>query len=212
MTEMAKSKLILLAAFCIILTYGTGHPAEENLSSVEANDVIEVDVNSDMNVDDVMAKIKAPSVGGEFGNDNLPSILEVSANEVNPPPGSMREAAPVTSATPARLYISPAARMNGSPGEAVSIEFLLFNVGETPRYFAVNVNERTSAGNNDGVVFPSRAAPTFFYSLSESKPYIEANETRTLVLTLRIPDQVQIYTNKTFTLEVQPYGTTASGR
>ena len=102
--------------------------------------------------------------------------------------------------------LSPASRLHGSPGEVVNVEFLLSNVGDGARYFAVSVNERSSG---PAVVFPDQ---TFFSTLSEERPFLEPNETRTIVITMRIPQNAVYQTNKTFTLEVQPYGINAGGK
>jgi hypothetical protein len=104
------------------------------------------------------------------------------------PPGSLRESAPITSSGPARLVLSPASRL-----------------GRDQRYFAISIQEQSSGS---GVIFPTTS---FFYSLSEQKPLLFANETRMVVITLRIPSDAAIGTNKTITLEVQPQGITASG-
>jgi hypothetical protein len=174
----------LLCASILLLMWGVS--AEEN--------VIEVRVKDTSLMDHVFERIRVPA--SSFNIDNLPGQL---------PPGSLRESAPITSSGPARLVLSPASRLHGSPNEKVNVEFLLTNVGRDQRYFAISIQEQSSGS---GVIFPTTS---FFYSLSEQKPLLFANETRMVVITLRIPSDAAIGTNKTITLEVQPQGITASG-
>ena len=46
----------------------------------------------------------------------------------------------------------------------------------------------------------------FLNGLSEQRPYLRRNETRNIVIALRIPQNTFVGTNKTITLEVQPDG------
>ena len=70
----------------------------------------------------------------------------------------------------------------------------------------MNVNERS--GSQGQVSFPDQQ---FLRQLSENKPYVRTNETRAIVLSLDIPNNARIGTNKTITVESQPYVNTNNG-
>ncbi len=60
----------------------------------------------------------------------------------------------------------------------------------------------------DFVNFPS---PSFLTGLSEVKPHLRRNETRTISLTLRVPPGVSPGARKVVFVEVQPFGNNVAG-
>ena len=139
-------------------------------------------------------------------NPESPQKLDIRA----PDASGFREAALVTSTASAVLTLSPGSRLYGQPGETVQVEFLLTNLGPD-QYFTVSAKEdgSTEQQSGDHVIFPTGS---FLSSLSEYKPWVRRNETTTLVITLKVPEDATLFSLVTLTLEVQPYGSTASGR
>lgn len=128
-----------------------------------------------------------------------PTVVDIPSESVIPP-GMFRDAAPVTSAALAKLELSPASPLHGSPGGIAVVNFLLTNVGKEKRFFDVDV---TSHGSSPGAVtFPG----TFLSSLKERRPQLEANETKIIEISIKLPRDVPWGTNKTFTINVQPEG------
>ena len=81
-------------------------------------------------------------------------------------------------------------------------------------YFSVLAREspaptspRVTADPN-AVQFPSQP---FLTRLSELKPLLETNETRTVVLTMEVPRGTPRGARKVVTMELQPYGNNAPG-
>jgi hypothetical protein len=122
--------------------------------------------------------------------DSRPAHLE------SPPLATAKALSPVSSASFARLSISPTSVLHGLPNQVVHVDFLLTNLGPDV-YF--------------GVLASAEQSPKLLAGLSETKPLVKQNETRTLVLTLRVPQDAKDGTVATVTLEVQPYGNNAAG-
>ena len=132
-----------------------------------------------------------------------------ATNDTEVVPGSrlLREAAPITSNALAELDLTPDSRLYAQVGEQrSSIKFKLHNLDTRSRQFAISVQEH---GPAEGVTFPD--TPSFEPKLSELRPNLYPNETRILTIFLSIPPTVLLGTKKTYTIEVQPLGTTASG-
>lgn len=135
---------------------------------------------------------------------SYPTVIDIPVESVRPP-GMLREAAPVTSAALARLELSPASRLHGSPGGNVNVDFLLTNADKQQRYFAIDV---ISHGSPGAVIFPG----SFSSVLNERRIQLEPNHTKIVEISIMIPRDVPWGTNKTFTIRVQPEGVTESGK
>ena len=129
------------------------------------------------------------------------------------PPGVLREASPVTSIALAELALTPDSKLYVRAGEQeTSIRFKLTYLASTagsfpiPRQFAISVQEH---GTSDGVTFPD--LPSFQPKLSEQRLTLYPNQSQVITIFLKIPRSAQPGTKKTYTVEVQPFGTTASG-
>ena len=119
------------------------------------------------------------------------------------------------------LRLAPGQRFHGIPNEIVNVAFLLKNQGQS-RNFAISVQESPADQPRD-LVFPSAtelndeefprapSALTFLDRISEAKAYVLTNETRPIVISLRVPPTARTGARNVFTLEVQPYLNTASG-
>ena len=122
----------------------------------------------------------------------------------------IREPALITSTSIALLELSTGSKLYGEPGESVQVEFLLTNLGPD-QYFTVSAKESgRSETHGDNVIFPSSG--TFLEELSEYKPWVRRNETTTIIISIRVPADATLKSKTTLTLEVQPYGSTTSGK
>lgn len=134
---------------------------------------------------------------------------------IRPPivePGSvsriMTGAAQIVSTSKERLVLSPSSQLYATPGSAVSLDFLLQNLDSSSKYFLISVAETQgvngddgSGGGGSGVNFP---AGSFFNSLSQDRMYVQSNDTRPIVINLRIPQRTPVGQVNAFTLSVQP--------
>ena len=126
------------------------------------------------------------------------------------PPGVWREAAPITSNILAQLELTPDTHLYAQAGMAALVMFDLRNLDSRSRRFAISVQEHSG----DSVIFPDSPPTTqasFQPRLSEQEPFLNPNETRVITVFLQIPSSTLGGTQKTYTLQVQPLGTTASG-
>ena len=121
----------------------------------------------------------------------------------------------MTSHSPFRLALAPNTRLFGRSGEVVSVQFLLTNLGRSNAYFVASAGE-TAGGqavgqgfDPDKVNFP---VPQFLEAISETRPFVRANETKTVSLTLRVPEAAPAGTTRMISLELQPQQSSISGK
>ena len=160
------------------------------------------------------------SIGSASKNDTKPlpqqqrvliSNLQDLQRPAQIPPGVLREASPITSIALAELELTPDSSLYGQAGDQeTAIRFKLTYVASTagsfPRQFAISVQEH---GTLDGVTFPDSSS--FQPRLSEQRLTLYPNQSQVITVFLRIPRSALPGTKKTYTVEVQPFGTTASG-
>ena len=188
---MCKTLLVIWLSCCL-------HSA----LTLEDNVVINPEVN---NAPTIPRKSQLPD-----SNDAL-----LIRNSARSPPGVLREAAPVSSYILAQLELTPDTQLYAQAGMAALVMFNLRNMDSRPRRFVISIQEHGGTLDDDGdsVIFPDDYAQktTFQPRLSEQKPFLNPNETRVITVFLQIPSSILDGTKKTYTIEVQPLGTTASG-
>ena len=132
-----------------------------------------------------------------------------------PPPGVLREAAPITSLILAQLELTPDTRLYAQAGKQALVRFSLRNLDVRPRRFAISLHEhRGRPPVNGSFSFPDFHQTSFQPQLSEQRPFLSPNETRVITVFLQIPPLSTLEKERptpTYTIEVQPLGTTASG-
>lgn len=140
-------------------------------------------------------------------------MTTVQISESNPE-RELRPLAQVNSHSPFRLALAPSARLFGRSGEVINVQFLLTNLGPTSAYFVASAGE-TAGGqavgqgfDPDKVNFP---VPQFLETISETRPYVRSNETKTVSLTLRVPEAAPVGTTRMISLELQPQYSSISG-
>ena len=138
-------------------------------------------------------------------NDTTPLISNSTLSTWPPPPGVLREAAPITSLMLAQLELTPDTHLYAQAGRQALVRFSLRNLDSLPRRFAISLQEHRGRPEDD----------SFQPQLSDQRPFLNPNETRVITVFLQIPPLSTTLEEErptpTYTIEVQPLGTTTSG-
>ena len=170
-----------------------GSPEEEEfIETFPATDTTDAYDNEDATSEHVMEQIRV--------FEDTPRILNGPALGSNPvmvdPPGTWREASPITSELLTKLDVAQSTRLYGLPGSNSIVRFELTNLSNVTKTFYVHANE-----------YETRNSPRLKISLSPIKTSLQPGSTQPIVLNIEVPNENYVSNaRKVISLEVQPKG------
>ena len=169
--------------------------------TTDENDVVIIDkIGLEEEDQSGQLQMPQPDIIPRIVNNPDPSGLSGGYNP--DPPGTWREAAPVTTETFVTLELSPETNLFGRPGDIVNVIFYLSNLGSSSQMVFVNVNE-----------FGSNGTPRLDVKLPRRKINLGVNDKQSISIQLSIPSYYpNLPSQKLISLEVQPKGNTLSGK